>query len=212
MTHYGMKTKLFLLEQFDQEWAQFWSLVLSQSLLSVGWGYWPICHLSVVFVHACLNADDCPHVCPYQRALLRIYWLTQKVWHGERMRDALLKSWTELYKRRSHVTDISRPWGAQKSKQYANSWYKRYPCAVSNIYGGYLWWKIGSNLLAAFSKWVPQHTYTHAALGQGHGKVHNLRLKLCIDSGYKSDCMGNPRPYLRCSPKGRWSLNSRVAG
>lgn len=72
---------------------------------------------------------------------------------------------------------------------------KRYPYVVSSIYGGYLLYKIGSNLLAAFSNWAPQYTYTHA-LWVGSMEKHITSDESCaLTWDVHADCMGNPRHY-----------------
>lgn len=50
------------------------------------------------------------------------------------------------------------------------------------ILTGYLSVKVPFNLLAAFSKQLPQciHMHTYTIQGQRYGRVHNLNLKLCI--------------------------------
>lgn len=48
----------------------------------------------------------------------------------------------------------------------------------SNIYGDCVLFRVGFDLLIISSRLLSQHT--QSILGQGHGQVHNSRLKLCI--------------------------------
>lgn len=73
---------------------------------------------------------------------------------------------------------------------------KRYPYVVSNIYGGYLLYKTGSNLSAAFSNWAPQYTYTHALWVRSMGKYITSDESCALTWEVQAHCMGNPRHYI----------------
>lgn len=149
----------------------------------------------------CLCLSECCLVshCPWQSP--SIYWTTQKGSHWKEM-TTLQKSLTVLQGERSFYW----PWLTQKHSVLQTSYVciLFLTCMVDICYYKLFpaYWLLSTNDYKYVCQYI--HIHIYITLDQGYGRVHYLRLKLCISLGCKSSFLDDPsqvRLVFHCSFK-----------
>lgn len=146
----------------------------------------PAWRLSYEYVSLSVPVCDCGYLCVSLATALPQLFCEQHRKHpmGEEMRDSPQKHLTELHKLLSHLLQLN-PTDVDNKQNY------KYHCLSSNIqilcsalsievafniYGGYSFHNVVFNLYFCCSQQMIHMHYSE----YGHGRVHVLRLQLCI--------------------------------